>query len=234
MTRSIRFSILNKSNKRGATWKCSTPIGVGKHDIYLMCRELKGSIKASLHQSGDWRIAYSRKFFEENIGNSQNPSKRRVVDQWPKPKEISPGVTLAFRIITPSSAVNLPFNLDNFSKIKWIPSASSEKAIEIAIVITSASANVLGWPGKKSIHTTLLDSMELESREKVWIVYRTIDIPNLNLSNRKITPDFYKGKSKNNLKSDGLRTIIFANMNDGSRVMLDCIVNSQIEGHNTN
>ena len=228
MTCSIRFAISNKYNKRGATWKCLSPIGVGKHDIYLMCRELNGALKASLHQSGDWRIAYSKDFFKENIKNHQDITKGRVVDKWQRPKEIAPGVTLAFRIITPSSAINTSFDPSDFPGIKWIPNAPSEKATEIAILITSSTANVSSWPGKNSMNTNLLDSIQLENKEKLWIVYRVIDIPNLNLLNKQITPKFYKGKNRKNLKSDSLRAIVFANMEDGSRVILDCIVSSKI------
>ena len=42
------------------------------------------------------------------------------------------------------------------------------------------------------------------------------------LPSRKATPRFYKGKSKEDLKGEDMRILVFGAEEDGSRVMYDC------------
>ena len=102
----------------------------------------------------------------------------------------------------------------------WIQNANEGKATEIDIIITSATTLVTGWPGMQSMNTSLVDSMKLESGETVWVVYWEIEMPNL--PSKKTTPRFYKGKSKEDLKGEDMRILVFGAEEDGSRVMYDC------------
>ena len=217
---SIRFGISDGAGNRSATWKCWSPSGVGKHDVYLACRALGGALKASLHQSGQWHIAYSNNFFEENVDDPMHKEKGRFIEKWPRPNEIAPGVTLAYRIVTPWSAVNTPYDENNFKRIHWMPNANKCKATEIDILITRSSTLVSGWPGKHSMNTQLVDSMRLDSGETVWVVYWEIEIPTL--PSVKTTPKYYKGKGKEDLQGENMRMLVFGSEKDGSRVLYDC------------
>jgi len=219
--RAIRFGITDGSGKRAATWKCWTPVGVGKSDVYLICRSLKGTLKASMHQSGEWHIAYSKEFFAENVDSLTDRPQGRFIDEWLRPEEIAPKVILAFRIITPHLAVNTPMASSN-EKVAWIPAPPSGQATEICIFITLPDAFVSNWPGKNRMQTKLVDSMLLDSGEKIWVVYRVIDIPKFASVTGK--PIFFKGRSRDDLKHKGLRIIAFASQEDGSRVILDSAV----------
>ena len=64
--RAIRFAV-REGDCRSATWKLWTESGVGKSDLYLVCRSLGGSLKTSLHESGRWHVAYSKETFEEKV-----------------------------------------------------------------------------------------------------------------------------------------------------------------------
>jgi hypothetical protein len=66
--KSIRFGFQALSGHRAANWKVWTPVG-HKHDVYLACRALKGELKASLHQSGNWHIAFSNEFYEDGFAD---------------------------------------------------------------------------------------------------------------------------------------------------------------------
>ncbi len=220
---SIRFGISDEAGNRSATWKCWTPVGTGKDDIYLACRALGGALKASLHESGQWHIAYSNSFFDENVDDSRSKEKGRFIEKWPRPNEIAPGLTLAYRIVTPWSAVNTPYDGSSFKNMNWIPQASKGRATEIDIIITKPTTTVSGWPGKRSMNTQLVDSMNIDSGETVWIVHWEIEMPSL--PNKKITPQYYKGKSKEDLlKGDNLRILVFGSEKDGSRTLYDCAV----------
>ena len=219
---SIRFGINDGAGNRATTWKCWSPVGVGKHDVYLACRGLGGALKANLHQTGRWHIAYSNSFFKENGDDPTHQERGRFIDKWPRPNEIAPGVTLAFRIVTPWSSVRIPYDKSNFKDIIWIPNANSGKATEIDIIITSSSTSVLGWPGKRSMNNQLLDYMQLDSGETLWVVYMEVEMPTL--PDKKITPKYYKGKSKENFEGENMRMLLFGSEEDGCRVLYDFAV----------
>jgi len=214
---SIRFGIIDVRGRRASTWKCWTHTGTGKSDVYLACRSLVDTPKASLHQSEEWHIAYSKEFFVDNPEVFAGRHDGRFIDKW-RPNEIAPGLILAFRIITPYSAVNIPIATLN-DDVVWIPVPPVGGAIEIDIFITSPQTFVSSWPGKNSMNTSLVDSILLDSGKTIWVVYRAIDCPVF--GNIKGTARYFKGRSKDDLKGEGLRIIAFKREQDGSRTILD-------------
>lgn len=139
-----------------------------------------------------------------------------------RPKPIAPGVTLAFRIVTPSSAENSPIDKPDES-IVWIPNCPPLQATEIDIVLVASSMPVSGWPGRNAMGTKLVGTYELASGESVWVVYRVVDMPHLR-SAGKGTGSYYRGRSKDDLESDDLRALIFGVESDGSWAIIDCAV----------
>ncbi len=148
--RSLRFGIHDGGGKCAATWKLWTEICKGNSELYLADRSLGGTLKASLHQSGNWHIAYSHRTFEEQVKEAIPKFKNRFIEEWPRPREIAPGVTLAFRIVTPYSAVTNSKDQGYYAKVKWIDNAPKSKATEIDILITNPTTRVSGWPAKRS------------------------------------------------------------------------------------
>jgi hypothetical protein len=224
---SIRFGITDGSKRRASTWKCWTPKGAGKNDVYLACRSFRGTLKASLHESGNWHIGYSHAFFGKSIDTFAAGPKGRFIDKWARPPDIAPGVMLAFRIVTPSSAVNLSFDPSKYGHLKWIPNAPEGRATEIDILITSPAVHTSGWPGKRSMNTQLVDSMKLDSGERVWVVYHVIDMPNFAALRDTFSRGafrYFKGRSRTDVTGPGLRAIAFAEQKDRSRIIYDCAV----------
>ena len=176
---SIRFGITDGKGHSAATWKLWTPNGENKSDIYLACRELGGALKASFHKSGCWRIAYIKETFEQKVEGTSAKHRNRVIDMWPRPKPIGEGITRAYCIVTPWSAVTSSIGNIKNNKIHWIPNAPKQKATEIDIIITALGISTTDWPGKRSMGTSLIGSLELENGERWWVVYRVIDMPNL-------------------------------------------------------
>ena len=85
--------------RRAATWKLWTP--QLKSDIYLSCRELRGTIKTNMHQSGSCHIGYTKETNSKFLETEEAVYKNQYIEKWPRPKPIADGVTLAFRIVTP-------------------------------------------------------------------------------------------------------------------------------------
>lgn len=219
---SIRFGITDGKGHRASTWKLWAPIGVKKSDVYLVCRALGGKLKASLHKSGSWRIAYTPETFKQEVEGTAAKHRDRVIEKWPRPKPIGKGVTLAYRIVTPSSSVTSSIGKTK-GDIIWILNAPIPKATEIDVIITAPNTPVTDWPGKRSMGTSLIGSLKLENGETVWVVHRAIDMPDLSTAT-KCSFHFYKGKSPQDLESDNLRALVFGHEKDGSRVIYDCVV----------
>jgi hypothetical protein len=146
----------------------------------------------------------------------------RFIEKWQRPESIIPGTTLAFRIITPYSAVTIPLGREG-KNIIWLPNCPEAQATEIAIMITSPGVSVTGWPSKNKMGTKLVGSYILANGEAVWIVYRIVNIPNLTFTGSP-NSGFFKGHNKEDLSTGNLRAILVSQAQDGSRVMLDCVV----------
>lgn len=226
--RALRFGIHDDADRRAATWKLWTETSDGKSELYLTNRSLGGVLKASLHESGKWHIAYSKSTFENKVKGANPKFKDRFIEKWPRPPEFQPGATKAFSIVTPWSAVANPIKGSNVKKVDWIPNAPEGKATEIQIIITQPTIELNGWPGKKSPGTSLIGSISLENGETAWVVYWVVDMPDFS-SLRKATLRPYKGVKKENIPKEGLRIIIFGTAPDGSKVMYDCAVQNKID-----
>ncbi|MCB9421009.1 MAG: hypothetical protein H6667_14500 [Ardenticatenaceae bacterium] len=221
--KAIRFGIRDDNDNRAATWKLWTESGRGKSELYLACRSLGGSIKVSFHQSGNWHYAYSKKTYQEQVMGTLTKLDDRFIEKWEKPPEIAEGITLAFRIVTPYSAITSSAKTGNYKKVIWLPNAPKPYATEVDIFLTKPDVQVTGWPGKRSMGTSLIGSFPLDCGDMAWAVYWIVDMPDLSRVAEGVGR-FYKGKSVEDLKSDSLRAIVFGKEPDGSRVIYDCPV----------
>jgi len=220
--RLLRFGISDGQGHRAATWRVWTASGAGKSDLYLTCRGLGGVLKASLHESGKWHMAYTQKTFEDVVQGAIANHADRFMYKWSRPDPIGKGCTLAFRIVTPYSAVRT--QISEFDKeVMWLPNALEREATEIGIFLTSSETEISGWPGKRSMGTSLIGSIGLENGETVWAVYRVIEMPDLSAAG-KGRGQFYKGRGREELESDDIRALAIGYEKDGSCVLYDCPV----------
>jgi len=220
---SLRFSVRDENGNCAVTWKLLTQTGNDKHDVYLTCRSLGGKFKASLHQSGSWHVGFVRDFLNENLDRCHPKREDPYIDRWPRPTELAPGVTLAYRIVIPTSGVNIPITNSLPKSITWIPAAPKGKAVEIDVVFTRPGTVVSNWPGRNSMQTELVGKLVLENREIVWVVHRVVDVPAFNLPSGG-NPTWFKSGRDVNLADGNIRAILFGNADDGSRFVVDCAV----------
>lgn len=220
----LRFGIHDAAGYQAATWKLWTT-GGGKSEVYLTCRELLGTIKTSFHESGQWHTAYPQNVFEKLVEGAIPTFKDRYFEKWSRLFNIAPGITLAFRIVTPWSAVNTPVKEDKSESITWLPNAPESKATEIDILITKPTTPLTEWPGRQLIGTSFIGALLLANGEITWAVYRIVDMPDFsNLGTG--TGHFFKGKNEKDLKGKDLRSFAFGTQPDGSRIIFDCAVRS--------
>lgn len=226
--RAIRFGVTN-GPYRSSTWKCWSRTGTGKHDVYLTCRALRGALKLSLHQSGNWHLGFDRNFLEKEAPDSSSLYEDRFVQKWRKPDNIAPGIHLPFRIIIPNSAVTIPYKRKDLKKsLHLISTAEDKAAIEVLLFITEKDVKTSNWPGKNSMSTKLIDSFEIENESTVWFVYHEIEMPeltNLNFNSNNATQ--FKSALEKRDGERNLRTIIFGkNEKDRSRYAMELKIDS--------
>jgi hypothetical protein len=219
----LRFGICDDRGHRAATWALSAQSSARKSDIYLACRSLGGAFKMSLHDSGNWHIAYTKEYFEMAVKGAIPQHNDRFLEKWSRPPETALGLTLAVRILTPASAVTTPIESTREKNVVWLQNAPTSKATEIDILISAPETRVTSWPGKNSMGTELVGFLTLARGDTVWVVYRVVHVPNYqNLGGRG--PYYYRNRTKGELNSKHLRAMAFGNATDGSRIIYDCRV----------
>jgi hypothetical protein len=211
--RSIRFGVTDHAGRRAATWKCWTQVGRGKADVYLACRALQGNVKLSLHESGRWHVGFDASRFASMFEKNSEPP-TRFAGRWDKPAPLIEGLTLACRVHTPWYAATIPVSsLDG--KVTWIQAAPQDQSIEVAIFLSEAGTLVSDWPGRRSMNTNLVGSIEIEGGGHVWAVYHTIPLVEPKLPPTP-SPRYFKGAGEQNLFEEGTRAVVWGDCEDGS------------------
>lgn len=179
-----------------------------------------GALKASLHASGAWHVAFDNTFFNVKVRQEDKSEKGRFLDKWHVPSPIAPGVRLAFRIVTPTSSVCTPHKAG--PGIIRAPKPAEGKAIEFDLFIVEPTTPISGWPGKNKMNTLPVGSYALPSGRTVWVVYWEIPMPTLPAQTGRAK--FFDGKTLEDMKGDGLKLLAFGDEPDGSKVIYDCKV----------
>jgi hypothetical protein len=216
---SIRFGVGDGRNRRAATWKCWAHRGAGKNDVYLACRELRGALKASLHQSGQWHVSFAASFLPAKAVAEEWPT--RFVETSARPNELSSGFTLAYRIVTPYAAVNAGMSDGEDQGIVWIPPPAEGHAVETIVAFTHSAPRNMDWPGRRSMGTDLVGAFSLDNGHVVWIIAREITPPAFELSMNDAR--YFHGKTSADVKDPGVRGIVFRHEQDGSRSMWEIV-----------
>jgi hypothetical protein len=215
----IRFGVVDGHGHRASSWKCWVETGRGKNDIYLTCRNLR-AFKASFHESGSWHVAFDSQRFPSMFEDADRPPSRFAM-QWSRPPELAPGVLLLCRVLVPWYAPTVADSqLD--STVTWVQTAPHGKALEFAVIITSAATRVSDWPGRRSMNTHLVGSVSLESGDRVWVVYHVIEWTDPPAVTGR--PRFGRGKTAADLRRQGLRAVALRRVADSSIAFLDAPV----------
>ncbi|CAK6687368.1 hypothetical protein ICNINCKA_00189 [Synechococcus sp. CBW1107] len=220
----LRFAVGDPFGTRAATWRVWSPAGRGKNDVYIACRSLGRVLKTSLHESGSWHVGFLRSYVEKHFDAGDPKQTNPYLQRWPRPQEIGPGVTLAYRIVVLPAAVNRICQPES-AHITWLPAPPMGRAVEIAILLVEARANVEHCPGSRSIGTSPVGSYVLDSGVTIWVVHRQIDSPTVNMPGQGNTT-WLSGKGPANLNEPGVAGLIFGDTEDGSRVILEVGVSS--------
>ncbi len=127
-------------------------------DLYIASRSIAGVQKYSLHESGDWRYAFTQQFFASmEDETADHPAATRVLDQWERSPRVDGQVVLSIRVraedVTPMDDASLK------GQIFWIPAPEPGHAVFIGLVMMRSDLE-LELKGAKPIDLLLLSNNE--------------------------------------------------------------------------
>ena len=202
--RAIRFGVADQKGHRAATWKCCTQVGSGKKDVYITCRELRGCVKLSLHQSGHWQVAFDANQFPDLFQQGSEPASR-FAGQWDKPAPLIPGFTLACRVTHRGTRQLFPSRL-SIQAFLWIQAPPPGESIEVAVLLCEGDLHEADWPGRRSMNTSLVGTFQLDGGGHVWIVHRCVPYVEPSLPPAP-APKYFRGAGEEQLFEEGTRAV---------------------------
>ena len=159
-----RFAVGAADGPRSAVWRLWT--GKGTSDVYIAARAHGGDAKVSLHESGDWRFAFTEDFYERRASTE---AEERAIERWNRPPSIE-GITPAFMVVVPSGEIGVPRHpLTEKAKkytrnVTWVTPAPEGFATHFIVVYTDP-----GVP-EPSEHERFVDRFKLPNGQTVYIL----------------------------------------------------------------
>lgn len=132
----LRFAV-GTPTAHSATWRVWH--SGARDELYVATRQLAAWIKVSLHASGDFRYAYTRKHVE--AGNGLVSMDKRLIDGW-HPLEVKPGAWRTLAILEPWFSANLSYPLSGSVTLVPPPPDGHEKLFHV--VVLRAGLNATG------------------------------------------------------------------------------------------
>jgi hypothetical protein len=217
----IRFCAGTAGGARSAIWR----LWATRNDVYLSFRNLGGVLKVSLHETGDWRMALTNEYLQ-----TDNPALidgGRFFEKWRRPAERTPGVTIAMRLVIPSTAVNIPPGVQGEpAATRLVPPAPSDWFTVVTVAFTNQQMTER-WPGR-SQGTNPIGQLTLPKGEQVWLVAHetetlplTQDPADLKEQIRKTTAQTASERNIDLASLPWPRIFLFGAQEDGARVLVD-------------
>jgi hypothetical protein len=127
-------------DRRSSVWRCFT--NPGHSDVYLGTRETLSAIKLSLHESGEWHVAFDANYHaRKREAGFFGDKPDRWIHQWSRPKPLPGGVTIAFRVIMPSISVIAAVRPEEEAKdVRWLEAPDPPLGNHVAIGLVAAGA----------------------------------------------------------------------------------------------
>jgi hypothetical protein len=171
----LRFGVSDGYSRWSATWKLWVTSDQGKIQVCLGSGFLKGYLLTSTDAPGRWRVTYASPVVPTPDHSAHaRQGATEFVDLSTRPRSVE-GRTCVFRILIPSSSVNLPRIAGRYRYVSWIPRPVTGRAVEAAIIVTENRSNMPRWPTRAMVGFAMLGSLELMSGERVSVFYRSVD-----------------------------------------------------------
>ncbi len=175
----VRFGVGKSEGPRAHVWLVWT--AKNSSDVYITGYGFRRTLKVSLHESGNWRQAYT----QEHVSGPTPfvlPGEDRATDKWKRPPEFASGVTKGFEIMVPASEVVMPrqpgVTPDWEGKdVQWFPAPPEGCATYFEILYTAphiSQKNLeIAYQTADGLHSYVARSIwrsELPNGQCAWVV----------------------------------------------------------------
>jgi hypothetical protein len=200
--------------------------GKGTSDVYVAARTLGGVVKVSLHESGEYRYAFTNEYWKSSASRGAGP---RVMERWNRPPPIQ-GITPAFTIAVPSDEIRVPrlplpegTNNKYTKNATWIAPAPPGFSTQFDVLFT-------GPDGPEPVpENRFLDRFVLSNGETVNILIQELPVTEaqqqlIRLSRQRISEYVAKGEwaARGELEaSPEPRVWLYGHSDNGARFFID-------------
>jgi hypothetical protein len=165
----IRFGVGTADEPYVPVWR----IWAQRSDAYLSARDIAGTLKISLHESGEWVTQ-----FTTQSGIRIDGASRRVVS-WQRPPPFADGWVQGPSVVVPAvewaGELNLQQKGKNLDKVEWFAAPKAgEKLCFIVLFASKRGADIAGVSIDGDMHTT--EPLQLENGGSVWLQVRYVPL----------------------------------------------------------
>jgi hypothetical protein len=214
----IRFAVSAPDGGRSDVWTCWTNVGKGKRDVYLTSKPLGYAAKLSLHESGQWHVAFLAEKRDELFDPGTAPPPDRFMGKWERADALKNPIVRAAVVYFPWSC---PFAGEPVHKpVAWLPIAPEKQMTEVWVLLIDGQLQPNDWSAKDSMGTKLVGHMPMEHGGTVAIVYG--EVPMFEGGEpRQGVPRYFKGSSEADLAQVN-RLVAWGAADDGAIMFLEC------------
>jgi len=167
----IRFAV-GAVGERSSIWRVWA--NKNKSDVYIAARELARYQKYSLHESGDYRYAWTSE-------HQDTTPATRVIDRWQRPDPNEGGWSRGISVyVRAEDVVHIHQDRTKESDVAWLDGPPAGKALGIHIFLLTPD---IGWTELKGVQP--LHIIGLADRRAVLILSSVVDVDPE--QNRRIT-----------------------------------------------
>jgi hypothetical protein len=197
-------------------------------DLYLSARALGGVLKTSMHESDEWRTAYTEEAVESGKVALQPGQDRKLIG-WPRPPQWRPGVTWAHCIMFPSSELRAGVADDPkiVKGVTWIPDPGPGRIIQVDVLLAEPSIGQLNVHAPVDQDLVFLDQFRLPNGNGVLVLRRTVEetpqmVAELQATKQRLAAE--AAASGADLSRSALRSLVVVQRDNGLMGIVDAAV----------
>lgn len=161
--RVVRFAV-GSHTRRSSVWRVWS--NNKSSDVYVAVRNIAGVQKFSLHESGQWHMAYNTPEAAEQWGGKAD----RFMDTWSRPDHGITGWTKALAVKVPHGSLSDLPDEPADDAVLWLPEAPEGKAAVVGIAVVAANQGWVEMRGRP------VAAYRLVNGEAVVLVYEIEDM----------------------------------------------------------
>jgi hypothetical protein len=165
----IRFGVGSPDRPYVPVWR----IWPQRSDVYLSARDIAGTFKISLHESGEWVAQFTNQSGIKIGGVSRRHT------TWHRPAPFADGWVQGPSIVIPAvewaGELGLPQNVKESDNVQWFPAPKAgEKLCFITLFASNGHADIAGVSIEGDMYIT--EPLRLENGEFVWLQARNVHL----------------------------------------------------------